>query len=34
MSRRYCFDGDREAVRRQAVATTLSLLITRLHELT
>ncbi|MGB5725687.1 MAG: nicotinamide-nucleotide amidase [Thiogranum sp.] len=34
MSRRYCFDGDREAVRRQAVATALSLLTTHLNELT
>lgn len=34
MSRRYRFDGDREAVRRQAVATTLSVLVTHLSELT
>lgn len=34
MSRRSRFDGDREAVRRQAVATTLSVLTTHLNELT
>ncbi len=34
MSRRCHFDGDREAVRRQAVATTLSVLTTHLNELT
>ena len=33
MSRRYCFDGDRQAVRRQAVATTLSVLTAHLDEL-
>ena len=33
MSRRYRFDGDREAVRRQAVATTLSVLTAHLDEL-
>ena len=34
MSRRLRFDGDRETVRRQAVATTLSVLTTHLNELT
>jgi nicotinamide-nucleotide amidase len=33
MSQRYRFDGDREAVRRQAVATTLSVLADHLNEL-
>jgi len=34
MSQRYCFDGDREEVRRQAVATALSVLTTHLNEVT
>ena len=34
MNQRYCFDGDREEVRRQAVATALSVLTTRLNEVT
>jgi nicotinamide-nucleotide amidase len=34
MTRRYCFDGDREEVRRQAVATALSVLTTHLNEVT
>jgi len=34
MSRRYCFGGDREAVRRQAVSKALLLLTTHLDELT
>jgi nicotinamide-nucleotide amidase len=34
MNRRYCFDGDREAVRRQAVSTALSLLTAHLNGVT
>ncbi len=33
MSRRYRFDGDREAIRRRSVATTLSVLTARIGEL-
>ncbi len=33
MSRRYRFDGDREAIRRRSVATTLSVLTSRIGEL-